>query len=108
MTALTGTLIDDAVHQGQTELMVEIGALRRHELVGPSIGTGVFGGYLYMNGSAMRLFGVRMPGMSARDADEQVMGEVTDLPPYRRAKGDRNLRRLAGAEPVRADAVALA
>ena len=39
----------------------------------------------------MRLFGVRMPGMSPRDADEQVMGEVTDVPPYRRAKGDRNL-----------------
>jgi pyruvate,water dikinase len=51
----------------------------------------VFGGYLYMNGSVMRLFGIRMPGMSVRDADEQVMGEVTDLPPYRRAKGDRNL-----------------
>ena len=58
---------------------------------GPSVGTGVFGGYLYMSGSAMRLFGVRMPGMSPGDADEQVMGEVTDVPPYRRAKGDRNL-----------------
>ena len=92
MTALTGTLIGDAVQRGQTELMVELGVLRPHEIVGPSIGTGVFGGYLYMNGSAMRLFGVRMPGMSARDADEQVMGEVTDLPPYRPAKGDRNLR----------------
>ncbi len=92
MTALTGTLIGDAVQRGQTELMVELGVLRPHEIVGPSIGTGVFGGYLYMNGSSMRLFGVRMPGMSARDTDEQVMGEVTDLPPYRPAKGDRNLR----------------
>ena len=91
MTALTATLIGAAVERGQTDLMVEIGVLRPKELVGPSLGTGVFGGYLYMNGSAMRLFGVRMPGMSARDADEQVMGEVTDLPPYRRAKGDRNL-----------------
>ena len=68
-----------------------MGVLRPHEVTGPSVGTGVFGGYLYMSGSAMRLFGVRMPGMSPRDADEQVMGEVTDLPPYRRAKGDRNL-----------------
>jgi hypothetical protein len=31
-------------------------------MTGNPIGTGVFGGYLYMNGSAMRLFGVRMPG----------------------------------------------
>ncbi len=91
MTALTGTLIGDAVRQGQVEVFVEMGVLRRHEVTGPSVGTGVFGGYLYMSGSALRLFGVRMPGMSPRDADEQVMGEVTDVPPYRRARGDRNL-----------------
>lgn len=91
MTALTGTLIGDAVRQGQIEVFVEMGVLRPREIVGPSVGTGVFGGYLYMSGSAMRLFGVRMPGMSPRDADEQVMGEVTDVPPYRRAKGDRNV-----------------
>ena len=91
MTALTGTLIGDAVRQGQIDVFVEMGVLRPHEITGPSVGTGVFGGYLYMSGSAMRLFGVRMPGMSARDADEQVMGEVTDLPEYRRARGDRNL-----------------
>jgi rifampicin phosphotransferase len=91
LTALTGTLIGAAVSQGQTEFFVEIGVLRPHELAGPSIGTGVFGGYLYMSGSAMRLFGVRMPGMSAADANEQMMGEIPDMPPYRRAKGDRNL-----------------
>jgi rifampicin phosphotransferase len=91
MTALTGTLIGDAVHRGQTDVLVEMGVLRPHEVTGPSVGTGVFGGYLYMNGSAMRLFGVRMPGMSPADADEQVMGEITNLPPYRRTKGDRNL-----------------
>ena len=91
MTALTGTLIGDAVRQGQVNVFVEMGVLRRHEVKGPSVGTGVFGGYLYMSGSALRLFGVRMPGMSPRDADEQVMGEVTDVPPYRPARGDRNL-----------------
>jgi phosphohistidine swiveling domain-containing protein len=91
MTALTGTLIGDAVRDGQVEVFVEMGALRPHELKGPSVGTGVFGGYLYMSGSAMRLFGVRTPGMSVSDADEQVLGEVTGLPPYRRARGDRNL-----------------
>ena len=91
MTALTGTLIGDAVRRGQIEVFVEMGVLRPHEITGPSVGTGVFGGYLYMSGTAMRLFGVRMPGMSPRDADEQVMGEVTDVPPYRHTKGDRNL-----------------
>ena len=91
MSALTGTLIGDAVARGQVDVLVEMGVLRPQEVSGPSVGTGVFGGYLYMNGSAMRLFGVRMPGMSPADADEQVMGEVTGLPPYRRAKGDRNV-----------------
>ncbi len=75
----------------QAGVLVEMGVLRPHEVTGPSAGTGVFGGYLYMSASAMRLFGVRMLGMSASDADEQVMGAVEDVPPYRRAKGDRNL-----------------
>jgi rifampicin phosphotransferase len=92
MTALTGTLIGDPIQKSQVALFVEMGVLRPSEVVGPAVGTGVFGGYLYMNGSAMRLFGVRMPGMSARDADDQVMGSVTDMPPYRRAKGDRSVR----------------
>lgn len=91
MTALTGTLIGDDVRQGQVDMFVEMGVLRPREVAGPSVGTGVFGGYLYMSGSAMRLFGVRMPGMSAHDADEQVMGDIADVPPYRRSKGDRNV-----------------
>ena len=90
MTALTGTLIGEPIHRGQVEVIVGMGVLRPHEVTGPSVGTGVFGGYLYMNGSTMRLFGVRMPGMTAQNADDQVMGEVTDLPPYKRSKGDRN------------------
>jgi hypothetical protein len=39
----------------------------------------------------MRLFGVRMPGRTWRDADEQVMGAVEGMPPYVPKKGDRNL-----------------
>ena len=77
-----------------------MGVLTPAEMVGPAVGTGVFGGYLYMNASSMRLFGVRMPGMSAADVDEQVLGEVTGLPPYRRSRGDRSLRaslRLTGS-----------
>ncbi|MGH9086304.1 MAG: PEP-utilizing enzyme [Acidimicrobiales bacterium] len=91
ITALTGTLIGDEVRRAQTGLFGDIGLLRAHEVRGPSVGTGVFGGYLYGNGSCMRLFGARMPGMTATAGDEQVFGLVADLPPYRREKGDRNL-----------------
>jgi pyruvate,water dikinase len=91
ITPLTGTLIGDAIRQAQSDVLVEMGVLHRGEVAGPSATTGVFGGYLYMNGSAMRLFGVRMPGMTWRDADGQVMGAVEGAPPYEPAKGDRNL-----------------
>lgn len=88
ITALTGTLIGEPVRQGQVEAFVEMGGFRPHEINGPSLSTGVFGGYLYMNASTMRLFGERMPGITVRDIDVQVMGH-TATPPHHRAKGDR-------------------
>lgn len=91
MTALTGTLIGDAVRRGQLEMLERSGVVRPGE-VSANAGTGVFGGYLYMNASLMRLFGVRMPGMSADDADTQVIGDVEGLPPYVPLPGDRDLR----------------
>lgn len=91
ITPLTGTLIGDAVRASQVDLFVAMGVLRAAETTGPSAGTGVFGGYLYMNGSVMRLFGVRMPGMSPTSSDEQVFGTVEGVPPYVPTKGDRNL-----------------
>ena len=89
ITALTGTLIGEPIRQGQVEVFVEMGGFRPHEINGPSLSTGVFGGYLYMNASAMRLFGERMPGVTVREIDKQVLGD-TATPPHHRAKGDRN------------------
>ena len=91
ITALTATLIGDDVRRAQTELFVDMGVIRPHEVKGPTVSTGVFGGYLYTNASVMRIFGVRMPGMTAASAEEQVTGTIEALPPYRRQKGDRNL-----------------
>jgi pyruvate,water dikinase len=92
LSPLTATLIGPAVQKGQTASMCSMGVLTAAETTGPAAGTGVFGGYLYMNAAAMRLFGVRMIGMSVADVDEQVLGEVTGLPPYSPSPGDRNLR----------------
>ena len=91
ISALTGTLIGDVVRRGQIDVFADMGVLRPHEAAGASVGTGVFAGYLYMNASTMRLFATRMPGMSISDADEQVLGNVADVPAHHRAKGDRNL-----------------
>lgn len=91
ITLLTATLIADAVQSAQVEGFVETGGLRPEEAKGESVATGVFGGYLYMSGSTMRLFGTRMPGMAISDIDAQILGEVEGLPTYVRRKGDRNL-----------------
>jgi pyruvate,water dikinase len=92
ITVLTGSLIGTSVRAAQSEVLVETGLLRSEEAVGESLSSGVFGGYLYLNASTIRLFGVRMPGVSWRDADQQVMGDSFDAPPYVRRAGDRNLR----------------
>ncbi len=41
-----------------------------------------FGGYLYLNMSISRLFGVRCPGMTPEMVDQQYYGELTGIPSY--------------------------
>jgi rifampicin phosphotransferase len=43
---------------------------------------GLFGGRIYINASAARLFGVRAPGLSAEMIDFIYFGEHPDVPPY--------------------------
>jgi len=91
LSALGGTLMGDDVGRAQMEVFQEIGFVRRRDLEGIHLGTGVFGGYLYSSGSLARIMGVRTPGMNADTSDEMVFGTVDGLPPYRRVKGDRDL-----------------
>ena len=91
LSALGGTLMGDDVGRAQMEVFQEIGFVRRRDLDSIRLGTGVFGGYLYSSGSLARIMGVRTPGMNANTSDEMVFGTVDGLPPYRRAKGDRDL-----------------
>ena len=60
------------------------------------IGSGVFGGYAYLNLSIQRLASARMPGGKASDADVNYLG-VGEPPPYVPDPRERNLRAsLAG------------
>jgi len=43
---------------------------------------GMVGGYLYINGSATRIFGVRGPGLSPEAIDAVYFGDHPDVPPY--------------------------
>lgn len=91
MTPMTGSLVGDASTEGQVRGFRETGFLVDRDLAeSDSIGTGVFGGYLYGNLSLMRVACERAPGMSAEDADRQVAGLGTDAPPHRRRSGDRS------------------
>ena len=91
VSVLTATLAGPEVQRGQLQVFEDIGFLTKRDIQGPSLGTGVFGGYLYGNGSLYRLMGVRTPGMTPTSADEQGFGNIAGLPPYRPRKGDRNL-----------------
>jgi phosphohistidine swiveling domain-containing protein len=57
--------------------------MHRHEfdLTRPEV-LGCFGGYLFLNMSLTRLFGVRMPGMTAEQVDLQYFGDMPGIPPY--------------------------
>lgn len=76
------------------------GLVRPSELDGiplsTAIGSGVFGGYAYLNLSIQRLIAARVPGGSATDADASYLG-VGDPPPHVPLDGERNIRAsLAG------------
>lgn len=47
-----------------------------------------FGSYLYLNMSLMRLFGVRVPGMTPEAVDLQYFGDMPGIPSYESEKRD--------------------
>lgn len=47
-----------------------------------------FGSYLYINMSLMRLFGVRVPGMTAEAVDLQYFGDMPGIPSYESERRD--------------------
>ena len=56
---------------------------------------GVVAGYCYLNASLIRLFGVRAPGLSWEDMDEQFFGALPGVPPYEEQPGDEDLEKTA-------------
>ena len=56
---------------------------------------GVVAGYCYLNASLIRLFGVRAPGLTWEDMDEQFFGALPGVPPYEAQPGDEDLEKTA-------------
>ncbi len=59
---------------------------------------GVFGGYLYLNMSLTRIFGVRMPGMTPEQIDLQYFGDMPGIPPYQPRPSDEDPERTAALQ----------
>src|SRR5688572_2965040 len=93
VSPFTGSLALGGAVRGQERWGLEMGMVAKKDLVeaGGPVMTGIFAGYMYGNVSLSRLAAVRAPGMKPEDIDEQMYG-VTGAPPYRKQKGDRNLR----------------
>jgi len=56
---------------------------------------GCFGGYVYINMSVTRVWGIRIPGLTVEAVDKSLFGDYPDVPPYRPDPRDANPARTA-------------
>jgi len=75
------TTVWTATNEGWRDAQLSVGTCEPHELEAEEV-TGMFGGYLYINASLARLFGVRGPDLSAEMIDFTYFGDHPDVPPY--------------------------
>ena len=79
---LAWTLVwEPALLAGWVDCVLDVGFLTRAELPRDDV-IGSFGGYLYINASTTRMFGVRGPGLTPEMIDYTYFGEHPDVPPY--------------------------
>lgn len=92
VTPLTSTSALWYAELGWRDAWVRMGAFSADEFPeGDFCQLGVVGGYCYLNASLIRLFGVRAPGLSWEDMDEQFFGAMPGVPPYSPMDGDENM-----------------
>lgn len=94
-TPLSFSVASTTGEQAMRDALLSLGLVRPEELAGvpltTGLGSGVFGGYAYLNLSIQRLAAARVPGGKATDADVNLLG-VGDPPPHEPLPGERNLR----------------
>ncbi len=99
-TPLSFSIASEVGERSMRAAILASGLIRPSELdtlpITTAVGSGVFGGYSYLNLSIQRTASARMPGGKAEDADVNFLG-VGDPPPHVPVKGEKNLRAsLAG------------
>jgi pyruvate,water dikinase len=79
----------DFMEQQWRKALVDFGAFDDHEFRPDTLDiTALIHGYIYMNLSITRVFGVRMPGGSAELMDRSYLGESVGVTPYVPQPGD--------------------
>lgn len=71
----------DATREGWRDAYIVAGTFEPDEVSVDEV-VGCFGGYMYINASLTRLFGVRGPGLSPEMMDLTYFGDHPDVPPY--------------------------
>lgn len=93
-TPLSYSVASEAGERAIRNALLTSGLVRRSELeqipITTAVGSGVFGGYAYLNLSIQRLIAARAPGGKATDADVNLLG-VGDPPPHQPLPNERNL-----------------
>lgn len=74
-------MVWDATREGWRDAYIVAGTAEPDEVSADEV-VGSFGGYLYINASLTRLFGVRGPGLSPEMIDLTYFGDHPDVPPY--------------------------
>ncbi|MEL6894297.1 MAG: hypothetical protein AAFP84_22085, partial [Actinomycetota bacterium] len=97
---LSFSIAQEAGERAMRRATLTSGLIRPEELddipISTGIGSGVFGGYAYLNLSIQRLASARVPGGKAEDADSSFLG-VGEPPPHTPLPTERNRRAsLAG------------
>ncbi len=92
-TPLSFSIASQAGERAMRSALLTSGLVRPEELepipLTTAVGSGVFGGYAYLNLSINRMISARMPGGSAEDADTNFLG-VGDPPPHVPIEGEKN------------------
>lgn len=99
-TPLSFSIAAEAGERSMRAAILASGLIRPEELeelpITTAVGSGVFGGYAYLNLSIQRTASARMPGGKAEDADVNFLG-VGEPPPHVPVDGEKNWRAsLAG------------
>jgi len=75
------TTVWTATNEGWRDAQINVGTCEPDEIE-PEEVTGMFGGYLYINASLARMFGIRGPDLTAEMIDFNYFGDHPDVPPY--------------------------